>query len=275
MQNLEKYLIENETLPKIKKFANLGGKELFNKKLKYLVNLAEEEKWNQTDIHTNEENSTIFYYILHTFDRCFDQNKIFITEDETNAYFNTGLMTKKGEEIIGKFIRNNFHDPYDVNSNYWFFKEFILDNSRSFMDECNIKLEIATYFDDFNELYFNPNLDIVINFEHIYKDNYERLPNELQSMEIEIAKYVFEGYLNFTKKKIMRNNRIPVPQFYKNKIMFLIPVRVFDSKTIVIALEKINDTYRGNTILSVGMAYNCARLLYKPESDWLLNSFIK
>lgn len=53
--------------------------------------------------------------------------------------------------------------------------------------------------------------------------------------------------------------------------MFLIPVKVFGKKNVVIALEKINNTYIANTVLSMGMAYNCARLLNKPESDWLLS----
>ncbi|MEG0283187.1 MAG: DUF3825 domain-containing protein [Erysipelotrichales bacterium] len=271
---MNKYLNKKEELPKIKRYANLGGQVQFDKKLNYLINLAEEERWNQTDIHTGKENSTIFYYIVHTFERCYDQDKLFISKDGSCSFFNTGLMTAKGDEILGKFERNKYYNEKDNSSNYWYFKEFLIESGKIFMNECSKKPEIATYFSNYNELYFDPACEIVIDFNHIYKDNFQRLPMEFQIMEAEVAGYVFEGFLRHTKKKIQRNNRIPVPQFYNNKIMFLIPVKVFESKTIVIALEKINNQYRGNTILSVGMAYNCARLVNKPEDDWLLNNFI-
>ncbi|MGL4383610.1 MAG: DUF3825 domain-containing protein, partial [Bacilli bacterium] len=243
-----------------------------NKKLDYLVSIADKEDWSQTDIHTGEQNSTIFYYIVHTFDRCLDQGKIYISEDKEYAYFNTGLMNAKGNEIFGGFEKNKYISDNDPSHNYWYFKEFILDSDKSFMQKCQQKPGIATYFEKYEELYFNPDLDILINFDHIYNANFERLPSELKALDEETANFVFAGFLKLTMKKIKRNNRIPVPQFYNNKIMFLIPVKIFDSKTIVIAVEKINNAYRGNTILSAGMAYNCARLLSKPESDWLLNT---
>lgn len=268
--DLKKYLNNKLDLPLIKRFAVLGKNNDFEGKLNFLIDLAEPELWNQTDIHTKRKNSTIFYYIVHTFDRCFNQEKIFIDDVEENAFFNTGLMTVQGNEIFGHFIKSFYYNQNDENSNYWYFKGFIKNNDKEFITKCGETPEIATYFEDFNELYFDPKSDIEINFDHIYDDNFDRLPIELQTLDKETARHVFEGFLDFTKKKIRRNNRIPVPQFYDGRIMFLIPVKVFGKKTVVIALEKINNTYIANTVLSMGMAYNCARLINKPESDWLL-----
>lgn len=267
----EKYLNIKEELPIIKRFAFLGNEYQFNKKLEYLQSIAETKLWNQTDIHTRKENSTLFYYILHTFERCFNQEKLVLSGNEKNCYFNTGLITHKGDEIYGKFIKNSFY-PKD-SDNYWYLKEFVVETNKMFMNDCgNKKPALATYYENYSEMYFNPEYDIVINFDHIYDDNYERLPVEFQKMDKKIAYYIFEGCLKYTKKKIKRNQRIPIPQFYNNKLMYLIPLNCFSSKTIVIALEKINNQYRGNTILSLEMAYNCARLINKQEDEWLINS---
>lgn len=271
--NFDKYLNNREELPLLKRFASLGSakKGDFEKKLNYLINIAEHEEWNQTDVHTGRNNSTIFYYIIHTFDRCFKQGKIYIDNTEENALFNTGLMDIQGNEIYGHFVKSQFFNNTELSSNYWYFKAFLKSNEKEFVHICLIRPETATYFSDYNELYFDPSFDIEVNFDHFYDDNYDRLPSSLQMIDKDHARLVFDGFLNFTKKKIKRNNRIPVPQFYDDKITFLIPIKVFENDVVVIALEKINNVYVANTVLTMGMAYNCARLLNKPESNWLLS----
>lgn len=268
--SLNKYLNSKIELNKLKRFAILGNNIEFSRKLDYLINIAEPEKWDQTDVHTGFTNSTIFYYIIHTFDRCFEQNKIYVDSTEENAFFNTGLMDIQGNEIYGHFTKSRFHNENNPESNYWYFKVFLKANDREFVTKCLNRPERASYYTNFNELYFDPSLQIELNFDHFYDDNLERLPQELATLDKETARLVFNGFLEFTKKKIKRNDRIPVPQFYDGKITFLIPVIVFGIRTVVIALEKINNVYVANTVLTLGMAYNCARLLNKPESNWLL-----
>lgn len=271
MKIYSKYLNNNENTNLLKRFAYTGDSEFFSKKLDYLRSIAEPENWNQTDNDSGYKNSTLFYYIVHTFDRCYRQTKIVIDENEENAVFNTGLMTPQGDEIYGVFVKSLNYSEEKTNFNYWHFQAFVEEGSRRFMQLNLQKPELATYFNNFNELYFNPDYEIELNFDHIYDDNFHRLPKELTTLDKTTARHVFEGFLNFTRKKIKRNNRIPVPQFYNNKISFLIPVKVFGTKTVVIAVEKINGVYSGNTVLTMGMAYNCARLINKPESEWLLN----
>lgn len=36
-----------------------------------------------------------------------------------------------------------------------------------------------------------------------------------------------------------------------------------------LAVEEVNNRYRANTIFTLEMAYKHARLLMKPEADWL------
>ena len=266
---LSKFLNDKQDLNLLKRFSTLGSKDAFDKKLNYLTNIADNEKWYY-EREDDETFSVIFYYIIHTFDRVFKQNKLVINDDENVCIFNTGLLSNQGDEILGIFEKSFNYNSNNPSSNYWHFSTFLLENDRKFLNYSLNKPEIATYFDNFNELYFDPNTEISLNFDHFYDDNYDRLPTELKTLEKSTARIVFNGFLEHTVKKIKRNNRIPVPQFYREKIMFLIPVRILGTRTVVIAVEKLGDRYVANTVLTMDMAYNCARLLNKPESNWLL-----
>ncbi len=52
--------------------------------------------------------------------------------------------------------------------------------------------------------------------------------------------------------------------------MYLAPLMI-GKEVVPVAIERNDDTYRINTILTPGMAYCNARLVMKPESNWLKN----
>src|SRR5690554_6571824 len=118
--NLNKYLNNKEELNLLKRYSSLGSREAFNKKLFYLTTIAEDEKWYY-ERPKAESFSVIFYYIIHTFDRVFKQNKIIVNSDETLSVFNTGLMNKLGDEILGVFEKSYNYNEDDTSSNYWHF----------------------------------------------------------------------------------------------------------------------------------------------------------
>lgn len=268
----DKYLNSNEDVSSLKRFSFAGKADDLNRKLHYLTTITDPEQW-YFDQKNGEKFSIIFYYVTHTFDRCLNQEKIIIDSSEQFACFNTGLLDSQGNEIYGIFTKSTTFSLEDKRTNYWYLKGFFKENERFFNDTGLRKPPLATYYTDYNSLYFNPCLDISVNFDHIYNDNFERLPIALKQLEIDLARQVFEGFLSHTKKKIHRNDRIPVPQFYRDKIMFLIPIKIL-GEIMVIAVEKFDQQYLANTVLNFEMAYNCARLLNKPESNWLLPSKI-
>lgn len=276
MENkLDKYLNCKVEMNRLRRFAFLGVKADLDSKLKALTLMAEPEEWYIKGKIDSDSISIIFYYIVHTFEQCYKQEKVIVDANEDYAVFNTGLLNIQGDEIYGLFTRSRTYQPDNPASNYWHLQEFIKESDRKFISLAVKKPELATYFSDYNELYFDPNLDISLHYDHIYLDNNNRLPESLRMLPIETSKIVFDGFLNHTKKKIRRNNRIPVPQYYNDRIMFLIPVSVFNNETLVMAVERVENQYIVNTVLTMGMAYNCARLLTKPESNWLLAEISK
>jgi hypothetical protein len=147
----------------------------------------------------------------------FSQDKIFIDNKEENAFFNTCLLSVQGEEIFGHFTKSLFYNPNESNSNYWYFKAFLKSNDRELLNNCPNYPEIATYFDNFNELYFNVSLTIEINYDHIYDDNFDRLPDDLKTLDKETTRHVFNGFRKLTKKKLKETIEFQFLSFIETK----------------------------------------------------------
>ena len=74
-------------------------------------------------------------------------------------------------------------------------------------------------------------------------------------------------------KNVMANYKLAVPHYYQDKIQLMIPLS-FDNNEIydvalVLDLLK-NGNYLATTCLTMQMAYMKARLIAKPESNWLV-----
>lgn len=133
---------------------------------------------------------------------------------------------------------------------------------------------LITYTESYTDFNFNPTLKLIINSDHILDDNWERI-HSVVPLPKNLVKTLVIGAVEEVKKKIKRNTRLAVPQFYNNKIMYLLPIILpiddDESVTMALAIEKTeNDQYRANTIFTKEMAYEKARLLMKPESNWLI-----
>ena len=78
-------------------------------------------------------------------------------------------------------------------------------------------------------------------------------------------------------KKVIANYKLAVPQYYNGQIQLLIPLYFEDDDKPELALTvtKKNGYYQGHTCLTLDMAYNNARLIAKPESNWLSAETIK
>ena len=247
-------------------FAFCGTTEQYKNKRNYLASIAEEEPWSFND---DEPNTILQKYINGTFKQCYTQNKFITTQDKQYTCFNTGLLTPNGNDILCVFEKNQKEDAQP-----WFLKFFADKTERRYMDLFSSVPDLATYTDDYEKYYFNPNYEIVISSDHILDDNWERI-HEVVPLSKSIVKSLMIGVIEEAKKKIQRNLRLVVPQFYNNQIMYLVPIRIPISDemyvTMALAVELTqSNQYRANTIFTKEMAYEKARLLMKPESNWLV-----
>lgn len=252
----------------LNKFAFCGA-EGFSKMIAYLAELAEKENWTQG----NEVNGVLRKYLFGTFKQCYNQDKISYTQDGQYACFNTGLLTANGQDIVALFIRNDFEKE---DAQKWKLQGFFDATEREFMSKFEKTPELATYNEngDFGKFYFHPEYDINISSDHILDDNWDRI-HDVIPFPKNIVKTLLTGVIEETKKRIQRNMRLVVPQFYRGEIMYLVPLDIPLSEnkkvTMALAVELTNSKqYRANTIFTKEMAYEKARLLMKPESNWLI-----
>lgn len=247
------------------KFAFCGGNEGFLKMLEYLSDIAESEPWSFDD----KPYSVLHKYISGTFKQCYKQDKILYSDDKEHCCFNTGLLTPNGQDIVAVFDKNKREGVQE-----WYLKWFRNVSERSYMNLFSSIPALAEYTNVYEELYFNPNYHIVLSTDHILDDNWERI-HEVVPLDKAVVKGLLFGVLEETKKRIKRNMRLVVPQFYKDKIMYLMPIDlpVNDETFVTMALAvELTSTgqYRANTIFTKEMAYEKARLLMKPEANWLI-----
>ena len=176
------------------------------------------------------------------------------------AIFNTGLYTDDYEEIYAYQKNNNdvkFLTAYELN--------------KIGIHELPIR---ANYFDKPELLIFDPKCRIDVQYNHILSENknIERIPEEIQNAKNLLA--IVIGSIEIMKSKISMNYKLAIPQYYNNQIQLLLPLYLLGNETpdVALAVTKIGDHYQGHTCLTLDMAYNNARLIAKPESNWLSNS---
>lgn len=78
--------------------------------------------------------------------------------------------------------------------------------------------------------------------------------------------------LDIVKNRIRRNYKTAIPYYYNGDIQFLIPLcaRKDRSRALAaMAVQKQEEIYQVKTILTLDQAYNNARLLAKPDREWL------
>ena len=90
--------------------------------------------------------------------------------------------------------------------------------------------------------------------------------------EIPLAtRNALEGAIKHSGRLAKRSYRVAVPQYYRGRIQLLLPLylRKSDSADLALTLERHGEWYRAATVLYPDWAYLNARLLSRPNSEWL------
>lgn len=223
----------------------------WNKYTEQLSQIASPENWAN---NTYPNNGILANYIVKTYDKLVSERKIIIGQN--HALFNTGLFTKYYEPIYA----------YQTGTEISFLTAYEL-SSIGISD----RPERANYFEKPELLLFDWHYPIDVYYKHILDDerNKSRLPKEF--LESSNMVNVLNGAIDTMKKRISSNYKLAIPQYYEGKIQLLLPLCLMsdDKPDVAIAVTKKETCYQGHTCLTLDMAYNNARLIAKPESNWL------
>lgn len=232
----------------------------YNKNISDLAEMALSEKWT---FQSEENNSILKKYLSKTLERILEENKI-VTTDNFCA-FNTGLFTPNYESIYLLAEKSSGQNL----SKEWTFKEFCTEYRFDSTDISNLP-ERANYFEDPSLLLFDWHYPVRVQYGHILDENQHRLPDCIANSKMKLK--LFTGIVDTSIKRVISNYKLAVPQYYEGKIQLLIPLFFEDDNKPELALvvTKKDGYYQGHTCLTLEMAYNNARLIAKPESNWLV-----
>lgn len=240
----------------------------YNAQIQSLADKALAEKWN---FENRTDNMILKNYLEYTFIQLQKENKVI----ETDRYclFNTGLFTEHYIPIYayGDINKNAFNDS---NVQKWYFKGFKDEYELTSLDVDVDFPERADYFKDTTLLVFDWHCKIHVNYSHILEDlnTFKRLPDYIQNSDRPLES--LKGYIDTAIQRVTANYKLAVPHYYQNKIQLMIPL-CFNKDNIpdvALVLEKRSGNhYQAKTCLTLEMAYVDARLVAKPESDWLIN----
>ena len=223
----------------------------WNNYTEQLSQIATTETWSN---ETYPNNGILANYMAKTYKKLQSEKNIVIGQDY--ALFNTGLFTKYYEPIYA----------YQSGTDISFLTEYELSKLGIYE-----RPERANYFEHPELLLFDWHYPIDVHYKHILDDerNKNRLPNEFLSSNNMIN--ILNGAIDIMKKRVSANYKLAIPQYYDGKIQLLLPLCLMsdDKPDVAIAVTRKGNYYQGHTCLTLDMAYNNARLIAKPESNWL------
>jgi hypothetical protein len=230
-------------------------------------NVIMRENWSYRHSPNDRPNPILFSYFIHTFERLQEQDRI-TTEDDW-ACFNTGLVTPNQEEVFAVFEKNRVPDRQP-----WYFKGFRRESDRDLIRFGTLP-DIASYFDEPSDLLYDPRLDLRPRYDHIIDDNQERFPEPYNDSADPHVRHqlrnVLEGAIEHAKRRIQRNYKTAVPQFHQGRLQLLIPLCITarSKADLALVVEKTHNAYTAATCLPLDWAYNNARLIARPDNEWL------
>ena len=145
-----------------------------------LATLAKPEDWNfhRSEFKRSDRNFPILVnYLNYTFLRCQEQDRIVYSDDGNRACFNTSLQTQNEKDIYVTFFRNRNAEEHDRPD--WNFYGFFDSYSKKLSDFHPLPT-IATYIDNAGDLVFDTSCEIDVNYDHLFSENRDRLPDPLQ-----------------------------------------------------------------------------------------------
>jgi cold shock CspA family protein len=253
--------------PPLERFAILRD---FESHLKYLDDeLAQKEDWNYRHTHSARPYPVLRSYLYYTFARLESEGKIAQAGGPNGkqiACFNTGLATKRQEPIFALFEEKS---PADPGSPMWILDSFNKESDRALTYFAQ-RPDLPNYFTDPSELLYDTRVELVVDVDHVIGDNKDRFPAELQANDFAMRSSL-DGAISAAKRRVRRNYKTAIPQFYRGRLQLLLPLCLVQPERADLALvaAREHEVYRASTVLTLDMAYNNARLVARPDTEWL------
>ena len=201
-----------------------------------------------------------------------------LTAGQDWVCFNTGLQNSFGVDLLAIFQRYKAKSGAPVHHDVrpdWVFKGCYAFNDRNYRDRFGTQLpEIAWYSTDSRDYVFNTAYSLDKDaFDHLFERAKDRagLPNAPD----EVVRNYLRGAIEHLVPKIRRNYKIAIPVYYveEKRMQLLLPFfsasNTNDVSCFLVDRDDVTKSYHLKTIFDLDQAYFSARLITRPDKEWL------
>ena len=221
-------------------------------------------------------------YLNYTFKRLLDLEQktpgryFFLSKGGDWVSFNTGLHNNHGADLLAIFekFKPRVGAVLKAVPDY-VFKGCYAPNDRHYRDRFGTDVpDIAWYASDSRDFVFDTSYRLERDvFDHLFDRAKERagLPNASD----EVVRNYLRGALENLVPKIRRNYKVAIPVYYveEKRMQLLLPfISASNSNDVSCFLVERDDelkSYQLKTIFDLDQAYFSARLITRPDKDWL------
>jgi cold shock CspA family protein len=222
-------------------------------------------------------------YLEATFERLLDERRLgastilegAIAGGRAYAIFDTGLVDALGGSIYALFDEHRA----DGDPRKWWWRAFLTDDEGPMRDVSELPAP-ADYLSDPLLVTITPAevASMRVDAKHILVDHLDRFPEHLRS-DPELARQVFEGALRELPDRIRRNYRLAVAQYYRGSIHLLLPLHLSGASRradLALVVERTDSgARRAGTVLGSDHAYRQARVIARPQVDWIGRAWLE
>lgn len=218
-------------------------------------------------------------YLNYTFMRLMeleqnDPGKYFrLSQDGTRICFNTGLQNQHQSDLLATFQKSKADGSKPVAD--WVYRGTHAPNDNGYRNFFPPEFpEIAWYSKDSRDYVFDVSYNLEKDtFDHLFDRAKERagLPN---APDEGIRNYL-RGTIEGLVPKIKRNYKVAIPVYYvkERRMQLLLPFPSASHKdeyaSFLVERDDAAKTYRLKTIFDLDQAYFSARLITRPDQEWL------
>lgn len=190
--------------------------------------------------------------------------------------FNTGLQNVHGSDLLATFQRYIARDSSDGRvTPTWVFKGCYAPNDRHFRDHFGMNIpNIAWYSKDSRDFIFDTTYSLERDvFDHLFDRAKERAG--LPTASDEVVRNYLRGCLENLVPKIVRNYKLAIPIWYveEGRMQLLLPFASASNGTDVscflVDRQDATQSYQLKTIYDLDHAFFAARLITRPDREWL------
>lgn len=234
--------------------------------------------------YTNTDVPKLKNYLNYTFKRLVeldasnDGGDVYfkVSADGDWIAFNTGLQNIHGSDLIAVFQRyHQRSDGPERDSPDWVYKGCFTPSDRNYRDRFGTAVpDIAWYSLDSRDYIFDTSYSLDRDvFDHLFDRAKERagLPNA----QDEVVRNYLRGALENLLPKIKRNYKLAIPVYYveDGRMQMLLPFQsasnTNDVSCFLVDRDDATRSYHLKTIFDLDQAYFSARLITRPDKDWL------